>query len=79
MGHCKDCEAMEQPDSPGWWAFEGKWDTAREGTYFRSAGEVKLWDGILIVPFGDDWEPVYRWVGKWYRLSIPWDKAKEGA
>lgn len=64
---------LEQPDSPGWWAFEGKWNSEAVTGTFQDVCEVQIFQGELQASLGFDWEPVGSWVGKWYRLHLPWE------
>jgi hypothetical protein len=66
-------QPLDAPDSPGWWAFEGKWNSEKVTGTFRDIAEVQLFQGELQVALGGDWEPVTRWIGKWYRLTMPWE------
>ena len=57
-----------QPDSDGWWAYQGKnmetvfevWRNFRDGGFWVADGRI-------------DGSPAKRYVGKWWRLHMPWE------
>lgn len=62
----------DAPDDTGWWAFEGRYT---EGiTTFQSVFRVWEESGRLLVNVGDGSIQLHYFVGKWWPLSMPWDK-----
>lgn len=64
--------SLDAPDSPGWWAFEGRIADA-DGEKQLVCNLVRLTNGKLYVMTGS----IYRadaMVGKWYRLTMPWSE-----
>jgi hypothetical protein len=69
-------EALDFPDGPGWWAFEGYWTTAfpERAVIFHYVYDIYLMtDGIWYFQMDNDGHPVGELTGKWYRLHLPWD------
>jgi hypothetical protein len=69
-------EALDFPDGPGWWAFEGHWTTAfpERAVIFHCVYDIYLMtDGIWYFQMDNDGHPVGELTGKWYRLHLPWD------
>jgi hypothetical protein len=64
---------LGMPDSAGWWAFDGV-DTEDDNYAYQCPFELRLSSGELRLAVGVDGmeEPIERFVGKWYRLQMPW-------
>jgi hypothetical protein len=64
---------LDMPDSAGWWAFDGV-DTEDDNYAYQCPFELRLSSGELRLAVGVDGmeEPIERFVGKWYRLQMPW-------
>lgn len=71
-------QPLDMPDGTGWWAFRGHYrergNELMEGNFefvyrvIERKGELHV-DMLLDY----DW-PVMQLVGKWYRLTMPWDE-----
>lgn len=71
--------ALDMPDVPGWWAFEGRWRSQETDATWRHVFETEIKDNILYVVASLDYELPSMFVGKWTRLTLPWqDTAARG-
>lgn len=69
----------EQPDEPGWWAFEGYVNYAKPPVPNRTIQEVvRVYfgrtTGRLCVERAKGYHPAYMLIGKWWRLHLPWEQ-----
>lgn len=77
-------EPKDAPDSPGFWAWEGYINYAKDADPNRIEREVVRvhWGKIT-----KQWQvvrerghhPAYMLVGKWWRVTLPWDAGAQGA
>lgn len=64
---------IDMPNGPGWWAFEGK--VHKLSKEYRSVGEVINIDGRMLYHLdGYGLCLVEYLIGKWYRLTMPWEQ-----
>ena len=71
-------QPLDAPDAPGWWAWEGYIN------YARGCDPTRIHREVVRVYWGSvsqQWQvvrehgrhPAYMLVGKWYRLTMPWE------
>ena len=65
-------EPLDMPDGTGWWAFEGKGQD--DAMNYRTVNVVMEEGGALWSFRDNERKPVSFWVGKWTRLTMPWDE-----
>ena len=70
-------QALDMPDGPGWWAFEGQWKAQDNGNKWTHVFKIEEHNGTLYVAADDDLETRDFLVGKWYRLTMPWEANNE--
>lgn len=67
-----DAQPLDMPDGPGFWAFEGQWNVSG-ALHFKRVWQVITVGGNLLIIGNDGLLPLNKVVGKWYRLTMPWD------
>lgn len=67
-------QALDMPDGPGWWAFEGRRDAVTD-EHLQLPCEVFAYDdGELLARLGHLGSYRIKWlIGKWTRLCVPWE------
>lgn len=73
-------QALEMPDSPGWWAFEGDRDASGPlGQTLQLVVEVFDWREKLYARFPMSGSVAVEHVpGKWVKLVLPWESQAQG-
>lgn len=68
----------QQPDSPGYWAFEGYISYAPDRIERKV---VRVFWGTITKTWQTVSEngrrPAYMMIGKWWRLTMPWEQTQE--
>lgn len=72
----QDVQGLDAPDSPGFWAFEGKSDD--DEMEYKTVQFVLNTEIGLSASRDNELRHVSYWHGKWWRLQPPWDTAPTG-
>lgn len=72
-------QGLDFPDSPGWWAFEGKWTDQEHDKVWQYVFLVEEKEGVLYAVIANDLELPSTLIGKWFRLYMPWEQPQPPA